>query len=159
MEWLEKGLKTDLKKGISKATIDSRIQAFGSNQKDKVKPKNLCQLMWEAFEDLVLRILFVAGIVTIAINVWAEEDHRSTAWIEGFAILIAVFLVVIVTAYNDLKKEQEFQKLNDEAESGKKVSVMRDGVENDELHIGAILTGDLVILKSGNEIPGDGILI
>ena len=61
--------------------------------------------MWEAFEDLVLRILFVAGIVTIAINVWAEEDHRSTAWIEGFAILIAVFLVVIVTAYNDLKKE------------------------------------------------------
>ena len=36
---------------------------------------------------------------------------------------------------------------------------MRDGVENDELHIGAILTGDLVILKSGNEIPGDGILI
>lgn len=61
--------------------------------------------MWDAFEDLILRILFVAGIVTIAINVWAEEKHRSTAWIEGAAILIAVFLVVIVTAYNDLKKE------------------------------------------------------
>lgn len=64
--------------------------------------------MWEAFEDLILRILFVAGIVTIAINLWAEEDHRGTAWIEGFAILIAVALVVIVTAVNDLKKEREF---------------------------------------------------
>lgn len=62
----------------------------------------------------------MAGIVTIGINVWAEEDHRSTAWIEGFAILVAVALVVMVTAVNDLKKEREFQKLNEEAESGKK---------------------------------------
>lgn len=115
--------------------------------------------MWEAFEDLILRILFVAGIVSIGINTWAEEDHREIAWIEGFAILIAVFLVVIVTAVNNLKKEWEFQKLNEEAESGKKVSVIREGKEIDDLKIGDILVGDLVLLKSGNEIPGDGILI
>lgn len=64
--------------------------------------------MWDAFNDLILQILFVAGIVTIAINTWAEADHRSTAWIEGAAILIAVALVVIVTAVNDLQKEREF---------------------------------------------------
>lgn len=39
---------------------------------------------------------------------WAEADHRETAWIEGFAILVAVALVVVVTAVNDLKKEREF---------------------------------------------------
>jgi len=115
--------------------------------------------MWEAFEDLILRILFVAGIVSIGINTWAEEDHREIAWIEGFAILVAVFLVVIVTAMNNLKKEREFQKLNEEAEGGKKVSVIRGGAEIDDLQIEDILVGDLVILKSGNEIPGDGILI
>lgn len=105
IEWLEKGLKTDSKKGFTTSTIDSRTQAFGSNKKAKIIPKNLCQLMWDAFEDLILRVLFVAGIITIAINVWAEADHRSTAWIEGAAILIAVALVVVVTAVNDLKKE------------------------------------------------------
>lgn len=50
----------------------------------------------------------VAGIASIIINVIMEEDERSTAWIEGFAIIIAVLIVVFVTAYNDLKKEKEF---------------------------------------------------
>lgn len=36
------------------------------------------------------------------INTIVEEEERSTAWIEGFAILMAVALVVFVTAYNDL---------------------------------------------------------
>ena len=72
---------------------------------------------------------------------------------------MAVVIVVVVTAWNDLKKEQEFQKLNDEAEEGKKVSVIRDGKEIDDLKIGDILVGDIILLKSGNEIPGDGIMI
>lgn len=71
-------------------------------------PKTFWELSWEAFDDLILKILLVAGIVSIIINVAVEEDERSTAWIEGFAILVAVALVVFVTAYNDLKKEREF---------------------------------------------------
>lgn len=48
---------------------------------------------------------------------------------------MAVIIVVVVTAWNDLKKEREFQRLNDEAEEGKKVAVIRDGVEIDDLKI------------------------
>ncbi len=62
----------------------------------------------EAFDDFILRVLVVAGIVSIIINVIVEKEERSTAWIEGFAILIAVALVVFVTAWNDLKQEKEF---------------------------------------------------
>lgn len=50
----------------------------------------------------------VAGIASIIINMIMEADERSTAWIEGFAIIVAVLVVVFVTAYNDLKKEKEF---------------------------------------------------
>jgi hypothetical protein len=50
----------------------------------------------------------VAGIASIIINMIMEEEERSTAWIEGFAIIVAVLIVVFVTAYNDLKKEKEF---------------------------------------------------
>lgn len=50
----------------------------------------------------------VAGIASIIINMIMEEEERSTAWIEGFAIIMAVLIVVFVTAYNDLKKEKEF---------------------------------------------------
>lgn len=57
-------------------------------------------------DDLILKILIIAGIASIIINlIMEEESERGTAWIEGFAILLAVAIVVIVTAWNDLKKE------------------------------------------------------
>ncbi len=117
------------------------------------------ELVWIALDDLILRILIVAGIASIIINTITEDELRSTAWIEGFAILLAVVVVVLVTAMNDLKKEKEFQKLNEEAESGKKVSVLRNGEERDDLKIDDILVGDVVLLKSGNEIAADGVLV
>ena len=39
-----------------------------------------------------------------------EEDHASD-WIEGVAILIAVIIVVLVTAFNDWSKEKQFRGL------------------------------------------------
>lgn len=102
------GLQTDPKNGIQTSSIASREAFYGSNKKVKVKPKTLLELMWQAFDDLIMKILFVAGIASIIINTWAEEEHREIAWIEGFAILVAVALVVVVTAVNDLKKEKEF---------------------------------------------------
>jgi hypothetical protein len=48
-----------------------------------------------------MRILLVASIVSIVIGVsTADDSHRSLAWIEGFAIFIAVFVCCNVTAVN-----------------------------------------------------------
>lgn len=43
--------------------------------------------------------------------------------------------------------------------SGKTVQVMRYGVEDENLVVGDIQVGEVVFLKQGMEIPGDGILI
>lgn len=48
-----------------------------------------------------MRILIVASLVSIVIEVATNEDHRNTAWIEGFAILVAVIVCCNVTAIND----------------------------------------------------------
>ncbi len=45
------------------------------------------------------------------------------AWIEGFAIFLAVFIVVFVGSYNDYKKEDQFFKLYALDQEGKYVSV------------------------------------
>ncbi len=66
-------------------------------------------------EDFTLRILIVASIISIAIEVGtATPDHRSTAWIEGAAVMLAVMISATVTAVNDYQKERQFQKLNQE---------------------------------------------
>lgn len=47
----------------------------------------------------------VASVVSIAIEVGtADADHRSTAWIEGVAVLMAVFISATVQSVNDYQK-------------------------------------------------------
>lgn len=158
-EWLQGGLQTDVNLGIKTDSIESRNTFYGNNRKKQVKLKGFFELAWNVLEDFILRVLVVAGIVSIIINMVMEKDQRNIAWIEGFAILVAVALVVIVTVLNDLKKEREFQKLNDQAEAGKKITVIRNGEELDHMKLEDVLVGDVILLKSGMEIAGDGILV
>ena len=64
--------------------------------------------MLDALEDFMLRILLAAGVISIILEEIAHADNWSIAWVEGFAIIFAVLLVVTVTAVNDWKKELEF---------------------------------------------------
>lgn len=57
----------------------------------------------------------------------SDDDHRSTAWIEGFAVLIAVAISATVTSVNDYQKERQFIKLNSVIDERKRVSVIRNG--------------------------------
>ena len=40
-----------------------------------------------------------------------EEEENHADWIEGLAILLAVVIVVLVTAFNDWSKEKQFRGL------------------------------------------------
>ena len=49
-----------------------------------------------------MKILIAAALISIAIEVGtADSEKKSTAWIEGFAILVAVCVCGTVTAIND----------------------------------------------------------
>lgn len=82
--------------------MDQRDFAFTNNKQEVSPPKGLCELFMDTLQDFTLRILVVAALISIAIEVGtASDDHRGTAWIEGFAILVAVFVCASVTAVND----------------------------------------------------------
>lgn len=57
-----------------------------------------------------MRILLILGLICIPIGVFVGE-HPEHDWIKGFAICIAVALVVNVTALNDYQKEKKFREL------------------------------------------------
>jgi len=81
---------------------------FGTNRKEKVVVPSIFAFMIDGFEDLMLKILLVAGGVSIVLEMIFHADKRNIAWVEGFAIIFAVLLVVTVTAVNDRNKELEF---------------------------------------------------
>ena len=159
LSWLTNGLQTDTKNGIDAASIAEREAHYGSNRKTPPRQKTFWDFAKEALEDFILKILIVAGIASIVINMIMEPEERDIAWIEGFAILLAVFIIVMVTAFNNLKKEREFTKLNQEAESGKIVTVVRNGEMIDALESTDVQVGDLVYIKAGMEIPADGFTV
>ena len=82
---------------------------------------------------------------------------RSTGWIDGAAILIAVILVSNVAAGTDFDKEKKFRALNT-VKNDRKVRVKRDG-KQEVIQIGEVQVGDVVILDTGDMVPADGLFV
>ena len=75
------------------------------------------------------------------------EDQYQ--WIEGVAILLAVIVIVLVTAGNDYGKEKQFRKLQDKVKLDHKVSVVRAG-RMVQIPSTDLVVGDVCLLKYGN---------
>lgn len=161
VEWLANALASHPRSGISSSEEDlaARRRAFGSNEKAVKEPQSFLSLLIGALDDFILKILIVAACLSIGLEVGvASDEEKKLAWLEGFAILVAVFVCAMVTAVNDYQKERQFMKLNSVADEKKRVSVWRNGLPL-ELHQDFVLVGDVVAINEGMEVPADGILL
>ena len=87
-----------------------------------------------------------------------EEADNNVDWIEGIGILIAVLIVVLVTAVNDWTKEKQFRDLQAKLQLEHKLNVVRDSAIH-FMPAKELLVGDILLLTYGNIVPADGILI
>ncbi|KAM0750630.1 putative calcium-transporting ATPase [Meredithblackwellia eburnea MCA 4105] len=179
------GLKTDEKVGLREKTLgegeegrvplEERVRVYGVNRTPTRKGKSLLKLMWMAYQDKVLLILSVAAVVSLALGLYQDlgtppDTYESTRcpptnmctlpqvdWVEGVAITVAIFIVVVVGAVNDFQKERQFQKLNAQKEE-RNVKVIRDGQER-LMSVYDVVVGDLLCLEPGEIVPVDGIFV
>jgi P-type Ca2+ transporter type 2B len=158
VDWLIRGLKTDLKRGIDSSTIPARKQAYGTNEIPRPEAAGWWELFFESLKEPIEIVLVCAAVFSIVINQLTDPKNRHFNWIEGFAIITASFVVAAVQATNNYQKEREFQKLNDEAEGAKKIKIVRDGQER-PCKLSECLVGDLVRIEHGDEIAGDAITV
>lgn len=92
--------------GITTASLDGRRKKFGTSFKDPPERSAFCQLLLEALDDFMLKILIGCAIFQLVIEMsTAKKEDLAHAWIEGFAILLAVAVVSLVGAGSDYKKE------------------------------------------------------
>jgi Ca2+ transporting ATPase len=151
-------LQSNKKNGLTSMNNHShRKEIFGKNKLPKEKVATYCEICWEALKDLTLRILIISGVVSIFLGAFLGE-HPEYEWIEGFAIIVAVAVVVNVTAINDLQKQKKFSALKDANKKTKFVRIVRDGVWS-SVHPKKLMVGDVVKLENGLTIPADGLLI
>ncbi|KAF8206554.1 hypothetical protein K438DRAFT_481244 [Mycena galopus ATCC 62051] len=117
--------------------------------------------MYTALKDKVLVLLSIAAVVSLALGFFQDFGTPTTGpkvdWVEGVAIMVAIFIVVIVGSVNDWQKERQFQILNEKKEE-RGVKVIRGGVET-VIDIKQVVVGDIALLEPGEIVPCDGVFL
>ncbi|OKL58574.1 hypothetical protein UA08_06275 [Talaromyces atroroseus] len=166
---LEASLLTDRNTGLSpdesllSPASSSRRQQFGDNRLPMKREPPFWQLMWMAYNDYVLFLLTGAAIVSLALGLYQAfgiphtADSPGVEWVEGVAILVAIIIIVLVSALNDFQKQHQFRRLN-KKQQDRNVKVVRAG-RPQEISIHDVVVGDVVQIEPGDVIPADGIMI
>ena len=97
-----------------------------------------------------LLALHCIALVSVQCCVGSSDETESEAgWIEGVAILGAVAVVVLVTAFNDWRKERQFRGLQSKIEHEHKFATLRAG-QVEQVPVRDLLVGDICQVKYGN---------
>ena len=118
----------DYTKGISVNSLDIRTRVFGTNHKELPGRTGFFNMVLAALDDFMLKLLIVCAFFSIIMEVGfniGNPEKLATAWIEGFAILVAVAVVSLVSAWSDFKKEGQFMEQQKLEELSKNVSVFK----------------------------------
>lgn len=101
-------------------------------------------------------MLLGAGVISFTL--WYILDNaEGPGWIDGVAILSAVVVVVAVSATTNFQRDAQFSELA-AAERDVKVRVRRGGREL-SLSVNDLVVGDILLVESGDILPGDGVLL
>ena len=106
MENIAKRIGSNTYSGLNGQDFKARAKQYGNNKKKEIEWEGLWNMWIGALDDLMLKILIVSAFVSMIISLIFAEENKAVAWIEGGAILVAVFVVSGVTAWNDYKKEE-----------------------------------------------------
>lgn len=159
---LAEQLCTSLEDGLctknGRMTVDRRKELYGSNIMPKPKSPSFFDQVLDAMKDFTVLTLIGAGMVSMGLELWlATKEGRDANIIESISILLAVSVVVIVTAGNNWQKERQFQAL-EQIQSKSFVRAVRDGAEI-QLPVEDIVVGDILMLETGDILCADGVLI
>ncbi|KAI8835681.1 PMCA-type calcium-translocating P-type ATPase [Chytriomyces cf. hyalinus JEL632] len=141
--------------------LETRERVFGANRLPTIPPKSIFYFMLKALSDKIMILLSVVALVSLAIGIYEDvvttDPAKKIHWIEGFSVLVAVIIIVLVSSVNDLNKERQFRNLNAKKED-RKIKGIRDG-NTQLISIYDILVGDVLLLEPGDVVAADGVFI
>ncbi len=138
-------------RGLTSREVEQSRLQHGSNLITPPKDDSVWQLFLEKFSDPIIRILFVAALLSLAV---AFVDGEFT---ETIGILCAILLATGVGFLFEWDAMRRFKRLN-RVNDDEPVKVVRDGSVR-QIPRREVVVGDLVLIESGETIPADGLLL
>ncbi|KAJ3125088.1 hypothetical protein HK100_010997 [Physocladia obscura] len=124
------------------------------------KTKTFLQFAWNAVTDDTLVLLSIAAVVDLAVGIYkAVSGSEKLAWVEGVAILIAVGVITLVTAINDVRKQAQFISLSSAQDDQQKVSLVDQHGTITRIPVASVKVGNFVLVEAGDVVAADGVLV
>lgn len=146
-------------KGLTASQVEQSRAEYGTNILTPAKKESVWITFLKKFTDPLIIILLVAGTLSILISFYEYYGLGETfaVFFEPIGIFIAIILATGLSFFFEYKAEKEFEILN-QVNDDEPVQVIRDGITT-EIPRRDVVTGDIVILNTGGEVPADGKLL
>jgi len=143
-----------VERGLSPDQVKKNLEKYGPNELPAEEGKTLWQLVLEQFDDLLVKILLLAAVISFVLAFFEEDDDSITAFVEPFVILLILIANACVGVWQEKNAEDAIEALKEyEPEMGKVIRSDKDGVQ--KIRAKDIVPGDIVEVSVGDKIPAD----
>ena len=145
--------------GLTDAQVLESRKKHGANILTPPEKEPLWKQFLEKFEDPLIIILMIAGVLSIGISFYEYFGlgQGGEVFFEPAGIFVAILLATSLAFYFELQADKEFTILN-QVNDDEPVEVIRNG-NTTQIPRKDVVVGDIVILNTGEEVAADGELI
>ena len=149
-----KHFKISEKTGLSSKQVTEAREKYGANELDEEEGKSVFAMILEQFEDLLVRILLGAAVVSFLLTYLddSDDDQGFLAYVEPLVILLILIANAVVGVWQESSAEQALEALK--KLQADHALVVRNG-ELLEIDAVDLVPGDLVEVRVGNKVPAD----
>ncbi|XP_045785314.1 calcium-transporting ATPase sarcoplasmic/endoplasmic reticulum type isoform X1 [Maniola jurtina] len=145
---------TDPDKGLTPDQVKRNQDKYGPNELPTEEGKSIWQLVLEQFDDLLVKILLLAAIISFVLALFEEHEDAFSAFVEPFVILLILIANAVVGVWQERNAESAIEALKEyEPEMGKVLRGDKSGVQ--KIRAKEIVPGDIVEVSVGDKIPAD----
>ena len=146
-EEVGKQLQVDPAKGLSAAEVQQRLQKYGPNQLVDKKKESGWQAFLRQYGDFMQILLLVAAIIN---QVFTGE------WGTTIVLVVLTVFNAILGMRGESKAAASLAAL---AQTMKNVTTVRREGTAQQVDVGQVVPGDIVLMEAGDLVPADGRLI
>lgn len=145
--------------GLTDAEVLESRKKYGANVLTPPEKDPLWKQFLEKFEDPLIIILMIAGVLSIGISFYEYFGlgEGGEVFFEPAGIFVAILLATGLAFYFELQADKEFTILN-QVNDDEPVEVIRNGNVK-QIPRKDVVVGDIVILNTDEEVAADGELI
>lgn len=145
-------------KGLSDAQVKRNQEKYGPNELPAEEGKPLWKLILEQFDDLLVKILLGAALISFVLAIFEEhEEGESTlhAFVEPLVIIMILICNATVGVWQERNAESAIEALKEyEPEIAKVYRQSKPGLAQ-RIKARELVPGDVVEVAIGDKIPAD----